>query len=412
MIHTVSGTVCGLLGKTLGHSFSPQIHGELADYEYKLFEVPEESLGDFLRNGGFHALNVTIPYKQAVIPYLSEISDRARRIGAVNTVLRRPDGTLFGDNTDYDGFLYIVRRSGIGIKDKKVLVIGSGGTSRTVSAVLDDLGAGEIRILSHRENTPEIRARYADTDVIVNTSQEGMYPKCGTSPLPLAEFPGVSGVLDVIFNPARTALLIDAESRGIPCINGLPMLVAQAKRASELFTGMSIPDGEVERITAKIAKETANLVLVGMPGSGKSTVGRLCAEALGREFIDTDRMITECTGKKPGEIISESGEAEFRRIEHECVALAGKRTGVVIATGGGVVTRGENYAPLHQNGVTVFLRRALDTLPTEGRPLSAGNLEEMYRERLPFYQSFSDACVDSQPEVADTVQLVLEAFEV
>lgn len=411
MIYLKRKTTCGLLGQTLGHSFSPQIHRELADYEYRLFEVEPEALGEFLFGGSFDALNVTIPYKQAVMPYLPSTSDRAKRIGAVNTVLRRPDGSLWGDNTDYDGFAYLVRRSGIDVRGKKALVLGSGGASRTAVTVLCDLGVREVTVISRGgKDNYQTLGSHADAELIVNTTPVGMYPHNGEAPLTLDGFPRLSGVLDVIYNPARTALLLAAEERGIPTGNGLSMLVAQAKRAAELFTGENIPDAETDRITKKIAKETSNLVLIGMPGSGKSRVGRLCAEALGREFIDTDRVIEERTGKTPGDVILERGEEEFRRIEHECVAEAGKRTGVVIATGGGVVTRKENYAPLHQNGVIVLLRRELSALATEGRPLSAGGTEALWQVRAPMYRAFADAEVQSQPDVSGTVKLVLEAY--
>lgn len=411
MIHTKEETVCGLLGKTLGHSFSPRIHAAFADYDYRLFEVAEDELGGFLRSGGFHALNVTIPYKQAVIPYLSGLSDRARRIGAVNTILRKSDGSLFGDNTDYDGFLYLVRRSGIRVADKKILVLGSGGASKTVVTVLHDLCAREIIVISRGgEDNYGNLGRHADADVIVNTTPVGMYPHNGEAPLPLDGFPRLSGVLDVIYNPAKTALLLEAERRGIPFMNGLPMLVAQAKRAAELFTEESVPDGETDLVTREIAGETANLVLVGMPGSGKSTVGKRCADALGKRFLDTDDMIRERTGRTPGEIITSDGEEVFRRIEADCVREAGKQTGVVIATGGGVVTREENYAPLCQNGRIIYLMRDPSALPRKNRPLSAGDLGELLRVRDPLYRRFADGTAQSQPDVRDTVKKVLEAY--
>lgn len=412
MLHAEKGRVCGLLGRTLGHSFSPQIHKELADYEYRLFEVEPEQLGAFLESGSFDAINVTIPYKQAVIPYLSRVSDRAARIGAVNTILRQPDGSLVGDNTDYDGFAYLLRCSGIDVAGKKVLVLGSGGASRTAVAVLTDLGAREVLVISrHGDNTYEGLDRHADADVIVNTTPVGMYPNNGQSPVSLSRFPRLSGVVDVVYNPARTAILLEAQKRRIPNVNGLPMLVAQAKRAAELFLGASIPDGEIDRIVRHIAFKTSNLVLVGMPGCGKSTVGALCAEALGRPFLDTDSLFLQKTGMTAGAYITAHGEAAFRKAEHDCVREAGSRTGVVIATGGGVVTLPENYAPLHQNGTIVFLSRPVDQLPTDGRPLSAGDLNALYQKRLPLYQSFADATVSSQPDVADTVRLLLEAYQ-
>ena len=237
-----------------------------------------------------------------------------------------------------------------------------------------------------------------------------MYPHNGETPLQLDGFPRLSGVLDVIYNPAKTALLLEAEKRGIPYMNGLPMLVAQAKRAAELFTKESVPDGDTDLVTREIAGETANLVLVGMPGSGKSTVGKRCAEALGKRFLDTDDMIRERTGRTPGEIITSDGEEVFRRIESDCVREAGKQTGVVIATGGGVVTREENYAPLCQNGKIIYLMRDPSALPRKNRPLSAGDLGELLRVRDPLYRRFADGTAQSQPDVRDTVKKVLEAY--
>lgn len=411
MVHLQPGAVCGLLGKKLGHSFSPRLHAALGDYTYRLFEVLEEELGAFLSSGYFYGINVTIPYKQAVLPYLSEVSDRARRIGAVNTILRRPDGGLFGDNTDYDGFLWMVRRSGVSVAGKKVLVLGSGGASKTAVTVLEDLNAREVVVISRRgKNSYATLDQHSDAEVIVNATPVGMYPENGVAPLSLDGFPHLLCVLDVIYNPARTALLLQAETRGIPFVNGLPMLVAQAKRAAELFSGESIPESELDRITHALALDTTNLVLIGMPGCGKSTVGRRCAEALGRPHLDTDEMLRERAGMSAGAYLRTFGEEAFRSLETECVREAGKQTGVVISTGGGVVTRPENYAPLHQNGRIILLSRALSELSRSDRPLSAGDLGELFRVRAPMYQFFADAEVQSQPEVNDTVKQVLEVF--
>ena len=385
----------------MSHSFSPQIHKELADYSYTLFEMPESEVGDFLKSGKFDATNVTIPYKKTVMPYLDEISDEARRIGSVNTITKNADGSLRGDNTDYYGFWHTVEAGGITIKGKKVLILGTGGASLTARTVAEDMGALSITFVSRSGeiNYENVYEKCKDSEVIINCTPVGMYPKNGVSPIALDRFSLCEGVIDMIYNPAKTKLLLDAESLGIRHINGLPMLVAQAKKACELFLGTSIDDGEVERITGLIAASTENIILVGMPGCGKTTVGRILSEMTGRKVVDTDEMIFESQGISPSKIISDKGEDSFRAIEHESVAFAGKMSGMIISTGGGVVTREINYAPLHQNGRIVFIHRSLESLATEDRPLSR-DLEKLYATRLPMYRRFCDAEVynDSTPE--------------
>ena len=392
---------CGLIGERLSHSFSPQIHKELADYSYTLFEMPEDEVGSFLKSGNFDATNVTIPYKKTVMPFLDEISDEAKRIGSVNTITRNYDSSLRGDNTDYYGFWHTVKAGGITIKDKKVLILGTGGASLTARTVAEDMGALSITFVSRSGEVDyeNVYDKCKDSQVIINCTPVGMYPKNGVSPIILENFPSCEGVIDMIYNPAKTKLLLDAERLGIRHINGLPMLVAQAKKACELFLGTSIDDGEVERITNLIAAETENIILVGMPGCGKTTVGRILADMTGRKVIDTDEMILESKGVSPSKIISEQGEDVFRAIEHESVALAGKMSGMIISTGGGVVTREINYAPLHQNGRIIFIHRSPELLATADRPLSK-NLEKLYSTRLPMYRRFCDAEVsnNSSPE--------------
>ena len=272
---------CGLLGRKLGHSYSPQIHACLGDYSYTLFEKEPEEVADFLKSGDFTGLNVTIPYKKTVIPYLDELSPAAKKLGAVNTVVRREDGTLFGHNTDYFGFASLLKRSGLDVAGKKVLVLGSGGASNTVTAVLTGLGAEAVVISRSGENNYENLQRHEDAAVIVNATPVGMYPNTGVSPVDLKRFPMLEGVLDVIYNPARTQLLLDAEAFQIPCANGLWMLVAQAKESAEYFTGKSIDDAVIAKIYGTLAAQMANIVLIGMPGCGKSTIGALLAEKLG-----------------------------------------------------------------------------------------------------------------------------------
>ncbi|MBQ3103853.1 MAG: shikimate kinase, partial [Oscillospiraceae bacterium] len=355
---------CGLLGEKLGHSYSPAIHRRLGDYEYVLIEKAPEEVGEFLQSGSFHGINVTIPYKKTVIPYCAELSDTARAIGAVNTVVRREDGTLYGDNTDAYGFTYMVKKAGIEVTGAKALVLGSGGASATVCAVLHSLGAREVVVISRGgENNYENLSRHADAEIIVNTTPLGMYPHNGVSPVELSDFPACRGVLDVVYNPRRTALCLQAEERGIPWESGLTMLVAQAKRAGELFTGKEIADACIDAITKALRAEMENIILIGMPGSGKSSIAEALSQMLSRKAVDSDAEIVRRAGKSIPEIFAREGEDAFRRLESEVLRDLGKESGLIIATGGGVVKRAENYAPLHQNGTIFHIRRALSDLP-------------------------------------------------
>lgn len=394
---------CGLLGEHLIHSYSPEIHRELADYSYTLFEMPEDKVASFLASERFDAINVTIPYKKTVMPYLSEISDEARRIGSVNTITHLKDGSLRGDNTDYFGFSYMLDKSEISVTGKKVLILGSGGAQETARTVCTDRGASVIVISRRGENNYDNLDRHRDAALIINTTPVGMYPNNGNAPLDLSCFSHLEGVLDMIYNPEKTKLLLDAERLGIKCLSGLPMLVAQAKLATEIFTGETIDDSEIDRIVKKIALEKNNIVLIGMAGCGKTTVGTALATLTGRILIDTDTMVKEKTGRTPAEIIREDGEESFRAIETECVAEAGKQSGRIIATGGGVPTRPENTDHLRQNSKIVFLRRNPDTLDITGRPLSqAVGAKALYEKRLPLYLSLADLTIDNDdtPEAA------------
>ena len=403
---------CGLLGEHLGHSFSPQIHRRLANYSYDLFEMPIEEVESFLASDRFDAINVTIPYKKTVMPYLAEITDEAIRIGSVNTITRLKDGGLKGDNTDYFGFSYMIEKSQIAISGKKVLVLGSGGASKTAQTVCKDMGASQVIVISRigKDNYDNLYKHY-DADVIVNTTPVGMYPRNGEVPLALSDFPSLSGVLDMIYNPSKTKLLLDAEKLGIPHINGLCMLVAQAKRACEIFLGISIQNSEIDKITDAIAAEMGNIILVGMPGCGKTSVGTLLAESLNREFVDTDALIEKKAGMSIPEIFAKFGESYFRALEHSCVCDAGKLSGKVIATGGGVVTRSENYEPLCQNGKIFYINRLISELPTDGRPISQStNLNELYNKRLPLYRSFCDAEIDNNRPIEETVGEITKLY--
>ena len=395
---------CGLLGRKLGHSYSPQIHSHLASYEYALFEKEPEELEAFLKNGSFTGLNVTIPYKKDVIPYLDELSPTAKRLGAVNTIVRRGDGTLIGHNTDYFGFRSMVLRSGLTVAGKKVLVLGSGGASNTAVAVLEEMDAQVVVISRSGENNYDNLHRHADAAVIVNTTPVGMCPKTGLSPIDLGVFPRLEGVLDVVYNPARTRLLLDAESRGLIAMNGLWMLVAQAKESAEWFAGVQIPDEKIAQIHGLLRAQMENIALVGMPGCGKTTVGRALASMQGKRFVDADAVLEERVGRKITDIIPQDGEEAFRQMETDTLAELGKQSGLVIATGGGCVTRERNYPLLHQNGTILWLTRDLNKLPTHGRPLSqAGKLQQMYAVREPMYRRFADAVVSNDGTLEDTM---------
>ena len=405
--------VYGLLGRTLRHSYSPQIHALLGDYEYRLFEVEPQDLEAFLKKREFGGINVTIPYKKDVLPYLSGISDNAKRIGAVNTIIVKEDGGLYGDNTDYDGFLCLVQKSGFQVKGKKALVLGTGGASLPISAVLSDLGAREVVFISRSgENNYQNLSRHADTDLIVNTTPVGMYPNNLKAPLSLSEFPNLSGVLDIVYNPQKTKLILDAERLGIPAYSGLLMLVAQGKRAAELFLGHDIPDSETDRIFKKLSTEMQNIVLVGMPGCGKTTVGKALAEQLNRPFFDADEEILKQTGKSAEAWIEACGEAVFRQKETEVLESLCKQSGTVIATGGGAVTVLENADILRQNSIVFFINRDVSALPVEGRPLSkATALSEMYEVRLPLYRGVCDYEIAADGSVEAVVRRILEELQ-
>lgn len=409
---------CGLIGEKLSHSYSPQIHKSLVGdaYSYELCPICRDDVGFFVRSRQLDCFNVTIPYKQTVIPYLDLVSDEALRIGAVNTVFTDGLGRLVGANTDYYGFVKTVEGLGVDVKGKLALVLGSGGASLTAQIALADMGA-EVAVISRggENNYSNVYDRYSDSaDIIVNCTPVGMYPNSGQSPIELSRFKGLRGVIDVIYNPSKTKLLYNAEQLGIPFINGLYMLVAQAKAASDLFLGNEPCKNtdDIDRVYSQMRSDSENVVLVGMPGSGKSSVGMLIAERLGREFIDTDELFVERAGMSIPEYFSKYGEEKFRRLESEICADVGCFGGKIIATGGGVVTRPQNKYSLRQNSTVVFIRRDLDILPTDGRPLSKGaDLKQMFAKRLPLYLDFSDISVvnDSTPSaVADEILTQLQ----
>lgn len=404
---------CGLIGEKLSHSFSPQIHRHLADYSYELFEMSEDEVGSFLKSDRFDSTNVTIPYKKTVMPFLDEISDEALRIGSVNTITRTKNGGLRGDNTDYFGFSYMMRKSGIELCGKNVIILGTGGASLTAKTVSADMGARKITFVSRsgEVNYSNIYDKCADTEVIINCTPVGMYPKNLVSPIFIERFSHLEGVADMIYNPSKTKLLLDAERLGIKRTNGLSMLVAQAKRATELFLDEKIDDSEIDRITELIENEMLNIILVGMPGCGKSTVAALIANATGRELVDTDSMIVQAEGRSIPDIFAADGENYFRSAEHRAAENAGKMSGKIIATGGGIVTREENLDALRQNGRVFFIERDISLLSRDGRPLSMGaDLNAMYEKRLPLYQKFADFTVKNASEVSLCADEIIKIF--
>ncbi len=402
----------GLLGAKLDHSYSGPIHAMLADYRYELLPVTPDEFREVLRSRAFRGLNVTIPYKRDALPYLDWMSDEVREIGSANTLVMGDDGILRGYNTDLYGFMSMADRAGISLAGKKAVVLGSGGTSRTAQAAARRLGAAEIVVIS-RGGPVDYAALYrdhADAQVIVNATPVGMYPENGFSPVLLDAFPRCEGVLDVIYNPLRTALLLDAEEKGIPAANGLWMLVAQARRAAELFTGKPIDGARVAEICGKIRAGAANIALIGMPGSGKTTLGRALAKRLDRPFVDMDEMIVRRAGKSIPDIFRDLGENGFRRLETEIARECGKEKGQVIAAGGGAVTRPETMRALRQNGDIACVDRPLELLETVGRPLSVGGsdaLRAMYAARLPLYRKYADFTVSNAGSVEAAVEALL-----
>lgn len=389
----------GCIGKKLTHSFSKEIHARLADYPYELMELAEEEIAPFFAKKDFAAINVTIPYKQTVLPYLDSISPVAERIGAVNTIVNRA-GTLYGYNTDYFGMKALIARVGIDLAGKKVLVLGTGGTSRTARVVAADLGAAEILTVSRRKTEDYITYEEAvtvhtDAQVIINTTPAGMYPNCDEKPIDIRFFPNLEGVIDAVYNPLRTNLVLDAQQRGIKAEGGLYMLVMQAVVAVERFLDVSIAKETADRVFASIYASKENIVLTGMPGSGKSTVGRLL-DADGFTFVDTDAEVEKKCGCSIRELIADKGEACFRDLETAVIREVCAVSGRIIATGGGSVLREENVRCLRQNGKLFFLNADPSRLQaTESRPLSdtEEKLKRLYAERMPIYQKTADAIV-------------------
>ena len=405
----------GLIGCPLGHSFSKEIHESLKRYPYELKELQPDEVETFLHQKDFSGINVTIPYKQTVIPYLDQISDRAKAIGAVNTIVNR-DGRLYGDNTDFDGMRLALTKAGILLRGKKVLILGTGGTSRTALAVARSLGAKEVFRVSRSGKDgaltyEQVYTRHTDAGVIINTTPCGMYPNEDAIPIDLGRFQDLTGVFDAVYRPLRTKLVENARKAGIPADTGLYMLVAQALRAAELFTGEAFPSSAIEEVYTKVLNEKRNLVLIGMPGVGKTRVGTRLSELLRRPFFDSDRVIIERIKMPIADYFAASGEQAFREIESEVLKELSRKNGVVISTGGGAVLKEENVLSLRANGLLLFLDRPVDELKTSSdRPLSSDleKVRKLFEVRYPLYLAACDRHILSGRNANETAHMILE----
>ena len=407
-------TLFGLLGKTLGHSYSPRIHHALGNTDYTLFERNPEELESFFADTTLQGLNITIPYKIQALHACQSISDIAARIGCVNTMVRQSDGSWYGHNTDYDGFLYMLQRAHIDVTNKHCLILGDGATSTTVHVALENLQVASITHVSrHQFPTYSDLATFQEkTQIIINTTPIGMYPNNPTSLIDISNFPNLTGVADVVYNPHRTAILLQAESLGLPYSDGLPMLIAQAVSAANLFQNKTHDPDCIERILTDIRQELENIILIGMPGVGKTTVGMELAKELGHTFCDADIIFAEQVGMSSGDYIVQHGEEAFRKKESEILNQLGSQTGLIIATGGGCVTVPDNYLYLRQNGRIYQLIRPVAQLATTGRPLSQGGMErliELEQIRTPLYEAFAQCKVENQT-VAIAVSAIKEDF--
>lgn len=402
----------GLIGERLGHSFSKIIHESFAPYEYELKEIPKDELDAFMIKRDFSAINITIPYKQAVIPYLYYIDEAAEKIGAVNTVVNR-DGKLCGYNTDFGGMKKLIERNGFDFADKKVLILGTGGTSKTAYAVAAAFGASEVYKVSRngKINYGNVKELHSDAAFIINTTPCGMYPNHDTAAVSLEGFESLQGVIDVVYNPLETKIARQARERGIKSCCGLYMLVAQAVLASEIFLDTEYSEETYEKAYEFVLSKQRNIVLTGMPGSGKSTIGKALAKALGKEFFDTDELVKENEGKEISDIFALYGEAYFRNAETKAVKEVSQKNGLVIATGGGAVLRKENIDALSSNGKIFFLNRPLeDIIPTEDRPLSrdVDALKKRFEERYPIYKKTADDEIFVDGVVENAVRKIKE----
>ncbi len=405
----------GCIGKKLTHSFSKEIHAKLADYEYELIELGEDDIENFFAEKNFNAINVTIPYKQTVIPYLDSLSDVAKRIGAVNTIINK-NGKLYGYNTDYYGMKALIEKIGIDPKGKKVLILGTGGTSKTARVLTEDMGAAEIITVSRRKSEKYITYEeavitHSDADIIINTTPSGMYPDCESEPIDLSVFEKAEGVLDAVYNPLSTNLVLKAKERGIKTEGGLYMLVMQAVVAVCKFNDTEIPQAVADKVFSDILLSKENIVLTGMPGSGKSTIGKLL-NIDGFSFIDTDEEIEKRCGCSIKELINSKGEKYFRDLETEVIKDVSSEGCRIISTGGGAVLRKENINALRRNGKIFFINANPDRLfPTDNRPLSdtSEKLKKLYDERINIYKSTADVVVPDSATPEEEAEFILKA---
>ena len=403
----------GLIGEHLTHSFSKVIHEEIGDYVYEIKEIEPQNVDAFMKARDFVAINVTIPYKETVIPYLDFIDESAKKIGAVNTVLNK-EGKLYGYNTDYSGMKSLAERIGLEIKGKKVLIIGTGGTSKTATAVVSDLGAREIIYVSNVEvkgaySYDEVYLNHTDAEIIFNTSPVGMFPKNDGMPIDITKFPCLEGLLDVVYNPIRTNLVLKAKELGIKSEGGLYMLGAQAVYAYEHFMSTRVEKSLCDSIYKKVLSQKDNIILTGMPSSGKTTVGKYLAEKTGKTFVDTDDEIVKKIGMDIPSYFKEYGEAEFRKVEAEAIKEVSKGNSQIISTGGGAILNPENIRCLKQNGKIYFLNRDLELLiPTSDRPLSSDidALKKRYEERYPIYKSTCDVEIDGNGTITQVGDII------
>ncbi|WP_317854915.1 shikimate kinase [Chakrabartyella piscis] len=401
----------GLIGEKLGHSYSKGIHEQLADYTYELIPLTPEECDVFLTEKPFTAINVTIPYKERVIPFLDELEAAAKSIGAVNTIVQK-NGKWTGFNTDYHGFRYVLEHNGFVVKDKKVLLLGKGGAAKACLAVVGDMGAKEIHTVYYKESPDTITyaecyANHQDADLIINTTPVGMYPKGGVSPIELDGFTNLSGVVDIVYNPLRTKMVVDATIRGIKAIGGLEMLIGQAAVAVEIFTGKPVSWEKVEEIYKTMYAQRENVVLIGMSGCGKSTLGKAIAEKTGKTFVDMDTEIVAKIGMPIADYFAKEGEVAFRLVETEVAKELSGKTDLVIATGGGVIKNAENIHLLMENGKIIWLKREVELLESgNGRPLAPTQTATLalYQERLPLYEGFSEMILENNGSVAEALE--------
>ena len=407
----------GLIGEKLGHSFSKTVHSKLTDYNYELKEIKKEEFDFFMQKKDFKAINVTIPYKQDVIKYLDFISENAKKIGAVNTIVNK-NGKLYGYNTDYLGLVALIKHNKMELQGKKVLILGSGGTSKTAKTVAEDLGAREVYRVSRKDSNRTITyndayKNHTDAQVIINTTPCGMYPNIDTCAIDISKFNNLDTVIDVVYNPLSTYLVVEAKKLGIKASGGIYMLVAQAAFAAEHFISKSFPESEINKIVNEIVKEKQNIVLIGMPGCGKSTIGKQLAKDLNKDFVDTDEEIINREGISISEIFSLKGETEFRKIESDVIREISSRQGLVIATGGGAILNSKNIDLLKENGIILFLDRDInDIVATDDRPLSSNreDLEKRYNERYPIYLQSADFRIECTNQVNENIKAIKEVF--